>query len=100
MTVPELVLSGQRGSKYHQYFGRVLVLSKKPDSGQLLGQLPDLSLRHQLHRPLDSSSKILLRTQVEHLKLDCHNALWTTHRHQSRGLVHSSLKDRPSAVGE
>jgi len=99
-TVPESVLSGQCGSKYHQYFGRVLVLSKKLDSGRLLGQLPDLSLRRWLHRPLDPGSKIPLRTQVEHPKLDCHNALWTTHRHQSRGLVHSSLEDRPSAIGK
>ena len=39
-------------------------------------------------------------TQTEHPKSDHHNALWTTRRHQSGGLVYSSPEDRPSIIGK
>ena len=92
-TIPESILFGQHRSRCYQYFGGVFVLSRKLDSRWLLRQFPDLSLRCQIHQPLDLSGQILLWTQIEHPKSDCHHALRMTYRHWSRGLVCSSLED-------
>ena len=80
-TIPESILSGQCRSGCHQHFGGVFILSRKPDSGRLLRQFPDLSLGRRIHRPPDLGGQILPRTQIEHPKSDCHHALWTTYRH-------------------
>jgi len=99
-TVLESILSSQHGSGCYQYFGKLFVLSRKPDSGQLLGQFPDLDLGHQIHRPPDPGGKIPQRPQVENLKPNRHYALWTTCRHWSGSLVHSCLEDWPGTVGK
>ena len=80
-TILESILSGQYRSGRHQHFGGVFVLSRKPDSRQLLRQFPDLSLGHQIHKLLDLGGQILLWTQIERPKSDRHHALRTTCRH-------------------
>ena len=100
ITIPESILSGQCRSKCHQHFGGVFILSRKPDSRRLLRQFPNLSLRPQIHRPLDLGGQILLQAQIECPKSDYHHVLQTTCRLWSGGLVCSSPEDRPDAVGK
>ena len=99
-TIPESILSYQCRSRRHQHFGGVFILSRKPDSGRLLRQLPDPSLRRWIHGPPDLGGQILSQTQIERPKSDRHYTLWTTCRHSFGGLVRSSLEDRPGAVGK
>jgi len=100
VTIPESILPSQCRNRHHQHVRGVFILSRKPDSGQLLRQFPNPNLGHQIHRPPDSSGKILLWTQIEHPKPNRYYALWITYRHRSGGLVRSSPEDWLGMVGK
>ena len=80
-TIPESILFSQCRSRRYQHFGGVFILSWEPNSRQLLGQFPNLSLRRRIHRPPDLGSQILLRTQIECPESDHHYTFRTTRRH-------------------